>query len=75
MELTAHGEALVQRGRELLALNDEILRSLHAQPQHAAVRLGFDEWLHYRGVQKRAATTTGTYFAAGGSSSPPPPLL
>src|SRR5271166_3795949 len=43
VELTAHGEELVERGRALLALNDEILRSLHAQPTHGAVRLGVDE--------------------------------
>jgi DNA-binding transcriptional LysR family regulator len=43
VELTAHGEALVKRGRELLALNDDILRSLQVQPAHDAVRLGVDE--------------------------------
>lgn len=43
VELTPHGEALVKRGRELLALNDDILRSLQVQPVHDAVRLGVDE--------------------------------
>src|SRR5271166_6459612 len=43
VDLTAHGQELVERGRALLALNDEILRSLHAQPTHGAVRLGVDE--------------------------------
>jgi DNA-binding transcriptional LysR family regulator len=42
VELTAHGTALVERGRALLALNDDILKVVQAQPAHAAVRLGFD---------------------------------
>jgi DNA-binding transcriptional LysR family regulator len=42
VELTAYGEELVQRGRALLALNDEIIQSLHARRSHSAVRLGFD---------------------------------
>jgi molybdate transport repressor ModE-like protein len=42
VELTAHGTALVERGRALLALNDDILKAVQAQPAHAAVRLGFD---------------------------------
>ena len=42
VELTAHGEELVERGRALLALNDEIIQSLHARSGHTAVRLGFD---------------------------------
>jgi DNA-binding transcriptional LysR family regulator len=42
IELTAHGEELVERGRALLALNDEIIQSLHARSGHTAVRLGFD---------------------------------
>ena len=43
VELTAHGEDLVSRGRALLALNDEIIQSVHARKAHAAVRLGFSE--------------------------------
>ena len=31
VELTAHGEELVGRGRALLALNDDIIRSVHAR--------------------------------------------
>ena len=31
VELTPHGEELVERGRALLALNDEIIQSLHAR--------------------------------------------
>jgi DNA-binding transcriptional LysR family regulator len=42
VELTALGEELVERGRVLLALNDEIIQSLHARSGHSAVRLGFD---------------------------------
>jgi DNA-binding transcriptional LysR family regulator len=42
VELTAHGTALVERGRALLALNDDILKAVQAQPAHAAVRLGVD---------------------------------
>jgi DNA-binding transcriptional LysR family regulator len=43
IELTRSGEELVRRGRELLALNDDIVRALQAQPVHRAVRLGVDE--------------------------------
>src|SRR5271166_5076811 len=43
VELTAHGEELVERGRALLALNDEIVRSLQAKNDCAAVRLGVSE--------------------------------
>ena len=43
MELTRSGEELVRRGKELLALNDDIVRALQAQPAHGAVRLGVDE--------------------------------
>ncbi|MBV9287786.1 MAG: LysR family transcriptional regulator [Hyphomicrobiales bacterium] len=43
VELTPHGEELVKRGRELLALNDEIVRSLHARTAHDAVRLSVSE--------------------------------
>src|SRR5260370_15799042 len=42
VELTTHGEELVERGRALLALNDEIFKSVQAPQAHSAVRLGFD---------------------------------
>jgi DNA-binding transcriptional LysR family regulator len=42
VELTAHGRELVERGRALLVLNDEIVQSLHAEPAPGAVRLGVD---------------------------------
>jgi len=42
VELTAHGTALVERGRALLALNDDILKAVQARPADAAVRLGVD---------------------------------
>jgi DNA-binding transcriptional LysR family regulator len=45
VELTAHGEELVGRGRALLALNDDIIRSVHARQAHGPVRLGFSEAL------------------------------
>jgi DNA-binding transcriptional LysR family regulator len=40
VELTAQGQYLVERSRELLALNDEILGSLRAPQIHGTVRLG-----------------------------------
>ena len=43
IELTRSGEELVRRGKELLALNDDIVRALQAQPAHGALRLGVDE--------------------------------
>jgi DNA-binding transcriptional LysR family regulator len=42
VELTAPGEELVERGRALLALNDEIVQSLQARTVHRSVRLGAD---------------------------------
>jgi molybdate transport repressor ModE-like protein len=42
VELTAQGETLVERGRELLALNDEIVQSLLVKKVHRSVRLGAD---------------------------------
>jgi molybdate transport repressor ModE-like protein len=42
VQLTAHGEELVERGRELLAHNDEIVQSLQAKTVHGAVRFGAD---------------------------------
>jgi molybdate transport repressor ModE-like protein len=43
VELTQQGRFLVERSRELLALNDEILGSLRVAPIHGAVRLGSPE--------------------------------
>src|ERR1022692_3227544 len=42
VQLTAQGEELVDRGRELLARNDEIVRSLQARTVHGSVRFGAD---------------------------------
>jgi DNA-binding transcriptional LysR family regulator len=42
VELTAQGQYLVERSRELLALNDEIVQSLHVNKVHRSVRLGAD---------------------------------
>jgi DNA-binding transcriptional LysR family regulator len=43
VELTAEGRFLVERSRELLALNDKVLISLRGPPTHDAVRLGVPE--------------------------------
>jgi molybdate transport repressor ModE-like protein len=43
VELTDHGKELVERGRELLALNDQILHSLRAREAHRVVRLGAED--------------------------------
>jgi DNA-binding transcriptional LysR family regulator len=40
IDLTVYGEELVERGRALLALNDDILQSLHAVTECGVVRLG-----------------------------------
>jgi DNA-binding transcriptional LysR family regulator len=48
VEMTAQGTALVERGRALLALNDDILKAVQAQPANAAVRLGVDSWYSRR---------------------------
>jgi DNA-binding transcriptional LysR family regulator len=42
VELTAHAAVRVERGRALLALNDDILKAVGAQPANAAVRLRVD---------------------------------
>ena len=42
VELTARGQELVERGRALLALNDEIVRSFTTRTEPAPARLGFD---------------------------------
>jgi molybdate transport repressor ModE-like protein len=43
IELTPDGEALVERGRELLALNDQIVQSLHVKKVRSSVRLGSED--------------------------------
>jgi len=40
VSLTTHGEYLLSRAREMLALNDEIWTSFRAPPVHGTVRLG-----------------------------------
>lgn len=40
VQLTPHGEFLLQRAREMLALNDEIWRSFKTPTVHGTVRLG-----------------------------------
>jgi DNA-binding transcriptional LysR family regulator len=40
VSLTSHGEYLLSRAREMLALNDEIWTSFRAPPVHGTVRLG-----------------------------------
>ena len=40
VHLTPHGSYLLERSRELLALNDEIWRTFHAPAAHGIVRLG-----------------------------------
>jgi DNA-binding transcriptional LysR family regulator len=60
VELTPHGEELVERGRALLALNDEIVRSVQNQKSHEVVRLGVDEGFTRRclpDILARFATT------------------
>ncbi len=40
VQLTPHGQYLLDRSRDLLALNDEIWRAFHAPTVHGTVRLG-----------------------------------
>ncbi len=40
VQLTAHGQYLLDRSRELLALNDEIMHTFQAPQVHGTVRLG-----------------------------------
>lgn len=40
VELNQRGQYLLGRAKELLGLNDDILKSLHAAPVHGTVRLG-----------------------------------
>src|SRR5262245_18486669 len=48
LDLNSDGLALLDRARELLALNDEIMRSIHAMPVHGTIRLGFPAELSTR---------------------------
>ena len=41
VELNNEGLHLLERARELLMLNDDIMRSMRAAPVHGTVRLGF----------------------------------
>src|SRR5262249_39090965 len=41
VELKNEGLYLLERARELLTLNDDIMRSMRAAPVHGTVRLGF----------------------------------
>src|SRR5208337_1374715 len=81
IELTAHGEELVERGRALLALNDEIINSVHARKAHAAVRLGFWEALTRPSLPDilarfaEAQPTTTVEIVARGASCALVPLL
>jgi DNA-binding transcriptional LysR family regulator len=59
IELTSHGTALVDRGRALLALNDDILKAVQAQPTRTAVRLGVDS-----GHSRRLPEILGRFAAA-----------
>jgi DNA-binding transcriptional LysR family regulator len=43
VQLTPLGRQLLERARELLALNDDIIGSLRAQPKHDEVRIGLPE--------------------------------
>lgn len=43
IELTAQGQYLVGRAQEILALNDDILKSIRAAPVHGTVRLGIPD--------------------------------
>jgi DNA-binding transcriptional LysR family regulator len=48
VELNSDGQYLLGRARELLALNDDIMRSMKAAPVHGTVRLGIAEELSAR---------------------------
>jgi DNA-binding transcriptional LysR family regulator len=43
IDLTPQGQALIARAREILALNDDILKSIRAAPVHGTVRLGLPD--------------------------------
>ena len=48
VELNQEGQYLLGRARELLALNDDIMQSMHAAPVHGTIRLGIAEELSAR---------------------------
>ena len=48
VELNEEGQYLLGRARELLALNDDIMRSMHAAPVHGTVRFGIPAELSAR---------------------------
>jgi DNA-binding transcriptional LysR family regulator len=48
VDLTSEGQYLLGRARELLALNDDIMRSMQAAPVHGTIRLGIAEELSAR---------------------------
>ena len=48
VELNQEGQYLLGRARELLALNDDIMRSMHAAPVHGTIRLGIPAELSAR---------------------------
>ena len=48
VELNPEGQYLLGRARELLALNDDIMQSLHAAPVHGTIRLGIPAELSAR---------------------------
>lgn len=45
VELNEQGRYLLERARELLALNDDVMRSMRAAPVHGTIRLGVAEEL------------------------------
>ncbi len=60
VSLTRHGQYLLDRARELLALNDEIWSTFRSPPMHGTVRLGTPDDYAMRflpGVLKRFADT------------------
>jgi DNA-binding transcriptional LysR family regulator len=48
VELNQQGHYLLERARELLALNDDVMRSMKAAPVHGTIRLGIAEELSTR---------------------------
>jgi DNA-binding transcriptional LysR family regulator len=48
VELNQQGLYLLERARELLALNDDVMRSMKAAPVHGTIRLGIAEELSAR---------------------------
>ena len=52
VELNQQGRYLLDRARELLALNDDVMRSMRAAPVHGTIRLGVAEELSERHLSK-----------------------